>query len=99
MDAELAFYSSVLAKSPVRGAAEPLRNSPSPPSKFSGPGADTAWLKEDGDLSSGPSDDGAAASPAASSPAAYLDALFLQGSGKKKSGTSGSSLRRHGSTP
>ena len=83
MDAELAFYSSVLAKSPVRGAAEPLRNSPSPPSKFSGPGADTAWLKEDGDLSSEPSDDDAAAPPAASSPATYLDTLFQKGSRKK----------------
>ena len=82
MDAELAFYSSVLAKSPVRDAAEPLRDSPSP-SKFSGPGADTAWLKEDGDLSSEPSDDDAAAPPAASSPATYLDTLFQKGSRKK----------------
>ena len=81
MDAELAFYSSVLAKSPVRDAAEPLRYSPSP-SKFSGPGADTAWLKEDGDLSSEPSDDDAAAPPAATSPATYLDTLFQKGSRK-----------------
>ena len=81
MDAELAFYSSVLAKSPVRDAAEPLRYSPSP-SKFSGPGADTAWLKEDGDLSSEPSDDNAAAPLAATSPATYLDTLFQKGSRK-----------------
>ena len=68
MDEELAFYSSVLAKGRVARAAHsttgPLRRSPEGEAQgFSGPGADMAWLKEDGNTSED-EDEEAAASPA-----------------------------------